>query len=95
MLFLSLFVSFLLSLQKALFSRAMKISEMRDSVHRKRLELELLRRSKTLSIVLEAQVRTPMILNASFIFCKFTLIYVSVISNLYIVLDAITDSISG
>lgn len=42
--------------EKALFSRAMKISEMRDSVHRKRLELELLRRSKTLSIVLEAQI---------------------------------------
>ncbi|CAJ2658106.1 protein ENDOSPERM DEFECTIVE 1-like [Trifolium pratense] len=42
--------------EKALFSRAMKISEMRNSVNRKRIELELLRRSKTLSIVLEAQI---------------------------------------
>ncbi|TKY72312.1 ENDOSPERM DEFECTIVE 1 [Spatholobus suberectus] len=41
---------------KALCSQAMKISEMRDSVNRKRIELELLRRSKTLSTILEAQI---------------------------------------
>ncbi|XLU52828.1 hypothetical protein S245_047476 [Arachis hypogaea] len=34
----------------------MKISEMRDSVNRKRVELELLRRSKTLSTILDAQI---------------------------------------
>ncbi|RDX83537.1 Protein ENDOSPERM DEFECTIVE 1, partial [Mucuna pruriens] len=42
--------------QKALYSQAMKISEMRDSVNRKRMELELLRRLKTLSTILEAQI---------------------------------------
>ncbi|KAK7331207.1 hypothetical protein VNO77_25425 [Canavalia gladiata] len=42
--------------QKALYSHAMKISEMRDSVNRKRIELELLQRSKTLSTILEAQI---------------------------------------
>lgn len=57
-----------LSSQKALLSRAMKISEMRDSVNKKRIELERLQRLQTLSRVLEAQVRPPMILNVSFIF---------------------------
>ncbi|KAG4956408.1 hypothetical protein AAZX31_15G119100 [Glycine max] len=42
--------------QKALYSQAMRISEMRDSVNKKRIELELLRRSKTLSTILEAQI---------------------------------------
>ncbi|KAK7303477.1 hypothetical protein RJT34_14384 [Clitoria ternatea] len=42
--------------QKQLYSLAMTISEKRDSVHRKRMELELLRRSKTLSTILEAQI---------------------------------------
>ncbi|KAL5073966.1 hypothetical protein RYX36_012950 [Vicia faba] len=41
--------------EKALLSRAMKISEMRDSVNKKRIELERLRRSQILSRVLEAQ----------------------------------------
>ncbi|KAI5446941.1 hypothetical protein KIW84_014695, partial [Lathyrus oleraceus] len=41
--------------EKALLSRAMKISEMRDSVNKKRIELEHLRRLQTLSVVLEAQ----------------------------------------
>lgn len=42
--------------EKALYSVATKISEMRESTIRKRIELELLRRSKTLSTVLEAQI---------------------------------------
>ncbi|XP_061354206.1 protein ENDOSPERM DEFECTIVE 1-like [Gastrolobium bilobum] len=42
--------------EKALYSHAMRISEMRDSVKRKRIELELLRRSKILSTILEAQI---------------------------------------
>ncbi|XP_058728058.1 protein ENDOSPERM DEFECTIVE 1-like [Vicia villosa] len=41
--------------EKALLSRAMKISEMRDSVNKKRIELERLQRLQTLSRVLEAQ----------------------------------------
>ena len=45
----------------------MKISEMRDSVNKKRIELEFLRRSKTLSSILDAQVRLPILLNATFI----------------------------
>ncbi|CAJ1962805.1 unnamed protein product [Sphenostylis stenocarpa] len=42
--------------QRLLYSQAMKISEMRDSVNKKRIELEFLRRSKTLSTILEAQI---------------------------------------
>ncbi|XP_057430686.1 protein ENDOSPERM DEFECTIVE 1-like [Lotus japonicus] len=42
--------------EKALYSHAMKISEMRDSVNRKRAELELLQRYKTLSTILDAQM---------------------------------------
>ncbi|XP_015959166.1 protein ENDOSPERM DEFECTIVE 1-like isoform X1 [Arachis duranensis] len=42
--------------ERVLYSQAMKISEMRDSVNRKRVELELLRRSKTLSTILDAQI---------------------------------------
>ncbi|XP_020221443.1 protein ENDOSPERM DEFECTIVE 1 [Cajanus cajan] len=41
---------------KALYSQSMKISEMRDSVNTKHIELQLLRRSKTLSTILEAQI---------------------------------------
>ncbi|KAL5157847.1 Protein ENDOSPERM DEFECTIVE 1 [Glycine soja] len=44
------------AIKKALYSQAMRISEMRDSVNKKRIELELLRRSKTLSTILEAQI---------------------------------------
>ncbi|KAK8468841.1 hypothetical protein PHAVU_006G134011 [Phaseolus vulgaris] len=42
--------------QKALYSQAMTISEMRDSVNKKRIELEFLRRSETLSRILETQI---------------------------------------
>ncbi|MED6160057.1 hypothetical protein PIB30_047857 [Stylosanthes scabra] len=42
--------------ERVLYSQAMKLSEMRDSVNRKRVELELLRRSKTLSTILDAQI---------------------------------------
>ncbi|KAL2341455.1 hypothetical protein Fmac_009395 [Flemingia macrophylla] len=41
---------------KALYSQSMKISEMRDSVNTKRIELQFLRGSKTLSTILEAQI---------------------------------------
>ncbi|KAI4296109.1 hypothetical protein L6164_036094 [Bauhinia variegata] len=42
--------------EKALYSLAMKISELRDSVNRKHIELGLLRRAKTLSTILESQI---------------------------------------
>ncbi|XP_027931567.1 LOW QUALITY PROTEIN: protein ENDOSPERM DEFECTIVE 1-like [Vigna unguiculata] len=42
--------------QKVLYSQAMKISEMRESVNKKRIELEFLRRSKTLTSILEAHI---------------------------------------
>ncbi|KAL9320681.1 hypothetical protein ACSQ67_012520 [Phaseolus vulgaris] len=44
------------AIKKALYSQAMTISEMRDSVNKKRLELEFLRRSETLSRILETQI---------------------------------------
>lgn len=44
----------------------MKISEMRESVNKKRIELDFLRRSKTLTSILEAQVRLPILLKAYF-----------------------------
>ncbi|KAG5005770.1 hypothetical protein JHK82_023752 [Glycine max] len=43
-------------IQKALYSQAMRISEMRDSVNKKRIELELLQKSKILSTILEPQI---------------------------------------
>ncbi|KAL4627503.1 hypothetical protein ACB092_05G169600 [Castanea dentata] len=43
--------------ERTLYSLGVKISELFDSVKKKRLELGLLQRTKTLSTVLEAQVR--------------------------------------
>ncbi|XP_028794140.1 protein ENDOSPERM DEFECTIVE 1 [Neltuma alba] len=42
--------------EKALYSLALKMSELRDSVNLKRLEVQLLQRAKTLLIILEAQI---------------------------------------
>lgn len=45
------------SLQRTLYSLALQITELYDSVKRKRIELGVLQRTKNLSTILEAQVR--------------------------------------